>query len=267
MNTAATHHHLQLHPSGAAGDATASFDRSSDREQSPGHGRTSRVSLLSVEPEMLESIPERDRPLARRTLTALRCDLPVGGWALSDLPGVETAHGVLILSGAICRETSLGGRVSAHLFGPGSIILARDGAAISLPWRTQWSSVVDSVVAVLDHRFPSLTQRWPELIEVVQRRLTVQLESAICQAAIAEFSRADDRIIALFWQLADVWGTVRPEGIWITLPLTHRLIGRLVGAERATVSLALSRLSESDLLVRSSKRTWVLSPQSQQALL
>ena len=50
------------------------------------------------------------------------------------------------------------------------------------------------------------------------------------------------------WHLAGRWGHVEPGGIRLALPLTHRLLGRLVGAERPSVSHALTRLSQAGLV-------------------
>jgi CRP-like cAMP-binding protein len=126
--------------------------------------------------------------------------------------------------------------------------------------------VTDSTLAVLEHDFPTFLARWPALSEHVQDQLNVEQEALLCQCAWTGLSRVDDRILALFWHLADIWGRVRPEGVAIPLPLTHRLIGRLVAAERATISLALSRLAADDLLVKIGPRTWLLSHRSQERL-
>ena len=45
-------------------------------------------------------------------------------------------------------------------------------------------------------------------------------------------------------------GSSSPDGILVPLPLTHRLIGQLVGAERPSVSHALARLASADLVTR-----------------
>ncbi len=52
----------------------------------------------------------------------------------------------------------------------------------------------------------------------------------------------------LFWHLAARWGRVEPSGIRLTLPLTHRLLGQLVAAERPSISHALGRLSHAGLV-------------------
>ena len=52
----------------------------------------------------------------------------------------------------------------------------------------------------------------------------------------------------MLWHLAARWGKVELGGIRLSLPLTHRLLGQLVGAERPSVSHALARLAEAGLV-------------------
>ena len=47
------------------------------------------------------------------------------------------------------------------------------------------------------------------------------------------------RLVLLLWHLAARWGRVEPTGIRLWLPLTHRLLGQLVAAERPSISHAL----------------------------
>jgi CRP-like cAMP-binding protein len=70
------------------------------------------------------------------------------------------------------------------------------------------------------------------------------------QRAATCHPRADVRVDLLFWHLAERWGRVEPDGILLPLPLTHRLIGKLVGVERPSVSHALARLARSGLVSR-----------------
>src|SRR6202020_1065324 len=50
------------------------------------------------------------------------------------------------------------------------------------------------------------------------------------------------------WHLAARWGRVEPAGIRLSLPLTHRLLGQLVAAERPSISHALARLSHAGIV-------------------
>jgi CRP/FNR family transcriptional regulator, cyclic AMP receptor protein len=223
-----------------------------------------RVPLMSVEPGFLGCVPERDRSAAALAPMVTRHELPIGSFRPSELSLSSAApFGLLVITGAICRETTLADHASAHLFGPGTIVqLNADTTDASLSWTTRWSCVIDSTVVALDDDFPQYLIRWPALGAIVRQQLASQVEAALRQCALTGLSRVDDRILALFWHLADGWGTVRHDGIAIRLPLTHRLIGRLVAAERATISLGTSRLAERGLLGRTGTRTWLLNPDS-----
>ena len=68
------------------------------------------------------------------------------------------------------------------------------------------------------------------------------------QRAIACQPRLEVRLALVLWHLAARWGKVELGGIRLSLPLTHRLLGQLVGAERPSVSHALARLAEAGLV-------------------
>jgi CRP-like cAMP-binding protein len=99
-------------------------------------------------------------------------------------------------------------------------------------------------VALLDGRFHAAARVWPALSSIVQQRLAAQSRRLAVQAAILALPRVENRVLAILWHLADVFGTVRPEGVLIPLQLTHERLGRLVGAQRPTVTLALRRLCD-----------------------
>ena len=56
------------------------------------------------------------------------------------------------------------------------------------------------------------------------------------------------RLVLLLWHLGARWGRVEPSGLRLSLPLTHRLLGQLVAAERPSISHALGRLARAGLL-------------------
>ena len=57
------------------------------------------------------------------------------------------------------------------------------------------------------------------------------------QAAILALPRVESRVLAILWHLADVFGSVNADGVLVPLKLTHERLGRLVGAQRPTVTL------------------------------
>src|SRR5207245_9485797 len=56
------------------------------------------------------------------------------------------------------------------------------------------------------------------------------------------------RLVLLLWHLAARWGRVEPAGLRLSLPLTHRMLGQLVAAERPSISHALARLSHAGIV-------------------
>jgi hypothetical protein len=80
----------------------------------------------------------------------------------------------------------------------------------------------------------------------------------VASMAIVQVPRLDDRLWMLFWELADRWGRVYPDGVHLDLPLTHELLSHLAAARRPSVSGALTRLAEAGRVKRVG-RSWVLS--------
>ena len=142
-----------------------------------------------------------------------------------------------------------GDRTAAELLGAGDVIQ---------PWRgedeellacdIQWRALVPSRFALLDDAFARRAARWPQITAALLRRAGRRTRRLNLQRAIAAQPRLDVRLALLLWHLAGRWGKVEPGGIRVPLPLTHQLLGRLVGAERPSVSHALARLAEAGLV-------------------
>jgi CRP/FNR family cyclic AMP-dependent transcriptional regulator len=77
--------------------------------------------------------------------------------------------------------------------------------------------------------------------------------------AILHIARAEDRVLALFSDLAERFGHVTNDGIVIDVELTHDLIGQLIGSRRPTVSIALDELSFTGTITRTSNDRWMLN--------
>src|SRR5829696_3463172 len=61
-----------------------------------------------------------------------------------------------------------------------------------------------------------------------------------------------------FLIVADRWGKVTKDGIVIPLKLTHQVLGRIVGAQRPSVTTALKTLTDRGALERAADGAWVL---------
>ena len=103
---------------------------------------------------------------------------------------------------------------------------------------------------MLDESFSERIKAWPQITRALVRREAKRCMDLNVQRAATYHPRADVRVALLLWHLAQRWGKVQRDGVLLPLPLTHRLIGKLVGAERPSVSHALSRLSRSRLVSR-----------------
>lgn len=224
--------------------------------QAPITPPTPGVSLVDADPELFAGIPADDLLLARRHLVRPRFDIPKGRWAPELLRAHEGAFGFLVVEGAIVREVELAGRECAQILGPGDVV--REASLQPLfACPVSWSAPKPSVLTVLDERFTTAAHRWPALSQNLFRRLLEQSERVALHAATAQLPRVERRVVALFWQLAERWGHVTPFGIEVPLELTHEALGRLVGAQRPTVTLALRELAEDGVLTRSADG-WLL---------
>jgi CRP-like cAMP-binding protein len=89
---------------------------------------------------------------------------------------------------------------------------------------------------------------WPQIGHALLRRSERRAEDLGAMRAISCQPRLEVRLVLFLWHLAARWGRVEPGGIHLTLPLTHRLLGQLVAAERPSISHALSRLNDAGLV-------------------
>ena len=97
--------------------------------------------------------------------------------------------------------------------------------------------------------FAERVRPWPQIAErAVPPRRAARRPTLDVLRAISCQPRLEVRLVLLLWHLAARWGRVEPTGIRLSLPLTHRLLGQLVAAERPSISHALRRLSEAGLV-------------------
>jgi CRP-like cAMP-binding protein len=114
-------------------------------------------------------------------------------------------------------------------------------------------------VAVLDQRFVERIVPWPGITTALVSRSARRAQWLARHLAILENPRVDARLLLLFWQLADRWGTVRADGVTVPFQFTHTTLGRLVRAQRPSVTASLHELSERGLLTRRQDgRGWTL---------
>jgi DNA-binding transcriptional ArsR family regulator len=113
-------------------------------------------------------------------------------------------------------------------------------------------------VAILDDRLLQILRAWPSVGRVLLDRSARREAQLSVHRAIAQLPRVDQRLLALFAHVAERWGRVAASGVVVPLQLTHETLGRLIGARRPTVSLALKELSGDGLLERRLDGSWLL---------
>ena len=220
------------------------------------------VALLDEDPELGAALEPDELEHARRLVVVPALTREPGPWDLAaDAP--EPALGLLLLDGLVTVNVVLGDRVASQLAGPGDVLHETGVSDVLLPADVAHFVSERSRMAVLDHRFIAAIRRWPELMLALDERLRVQERRLAVHAAIGKLRRVEDRILALLWHLAERWGRMTPNGIVVPLALTHETIGRLAGAERPTVSLALAELSRTGDVSRRDDGAFVLREGSQ----
>jgi CRP-like cAMP-binding protein len=223
--------------------------------------RAPAVRLLHAMPDWEHAIPVDDRTLAMR---ALRAPVATADKGIFD-PGAgasacNASGSMLVIDGVLLRNTYVRGRVATEIIGAGDVIDTGDDVEPSL-LATTTEYVVHRVatVAFLDERFAAATRRWPALRDAVDEQVGRQRRRGSAHLAILQLPRVEDRIVALFTLLADRWGRVTPGGVVVDLPLTHELIGQLVGGRRPTVTLALATLGTKGAIARQPDGRWLLA--------
>lgn len=200
--------------------------------------------LLDEDDELAAAVPPGDR-IPAWAATAVRvvraapgpCDLGPGFAAAGE------GGGLLVLGGLIAAEMEMWGRTVTELVGEGDV-MARPEQRTDELVVAEWSWRVLSPVrlAVIDEELTRRLDRWPELALSLGQRAWRRTGEAETLRGIASHPRLEVRLALLLWHLASRWGRVDPAGLHLTLPLTHRLLGQLVAAERPSITHAMTRL-------------------------
>jgi CRP/FNR family transcriptional regulator, cyclic AMP receptor protein len=224
-------------------------------------GRAGAVSLVEVDPDLLEDLDSRQaaaarlRAMAHTTLVRPGDDDP---WSWVNNPNGHL--GLLVLDGLLTRNLTLLGRTTVELIGAGDVLRPWDDAAArpSVPRSVDWTVHVPTRIALLDEQLARRVAAWPEIVTALLKRSIQRAQWLEHHLAILENPRVDVRLLLLFWQLADRWGTVGPDGVTVPLRLTHNTLGRLVRAQRPSVTASLHDMIRRGVVERRRDGTWLL---------
>jgi CRP/FNR family transcriptional regulator, cyclic AMP receptor protein len=220
------------------------------------------VALLELDPELGCLLSSERHAVALQELRVRVIRVPTGEWDGSRLTEADPAHfGLLLVDGVLAREVVLMDTVSTELLGPGDVMRPWhiEGSPELLPVQVRWNALSDVRLALIDRAVSAQLGAYPEIGAVIVDRMSERAERLSITQAISQLNRVDQRLLALFWHLAERWGRVAPNGINVPLALSHRLLGELVGARRPTVSTALAELARERQLSRRDDGTWMLT--------
>jgi CRP-like cAMP-binding protein len=209
--------------------------------------------LLDLDDDLAEELEVRMRFSARQHATARILHADVGACDLEELfPRVGDGPGLLLLDGLMAAETRVADRTVTELVGAGDLLqppVRLDDDLVGR--RITWRALSPARLALLDADFADRIRSWPQLNRALSRRAERRTSDLAVLRAISVQPKLEVRLVLLLWHLAGRWGRVEPSGLRLSLPLTHRLLGQLVGAERPSISHALGRLSHAEIVTGS----------------
>jgi CRP/FNR family transcriptional regulator, cyclic AMP receptor protein len=207
-------------------------------------------SLLDADTDFADEFDPRMRMVARQIATVLVVDVPAGECQLcTRFASIAAGPGLLVLDGLIAVDVHVGDRTATELAGAGDLLQPWvDCEDDLIDCEATWRVLLPARIAVLDAAFAERVRPWPQITYALLRRSGKRARDLSVQRAITSHPRLEVRLALMLWHLAERWGRVEPGGIRLSLPLTHRLLGQLVGAERPSVSHALARLADGGLV-------------------
>jgi CRP-like cAMP-binding protein len=231
----------------------------------------SSVSLLRADPDLGSGLAPAELAVAREALVAPCVTLEPRSWSWAERSFREelAKSTMLVLDGLLLSDLVLAGCRSAELIGPGDVLSSPDrrrNADTLLPVDVELTVLEPTRVALLDERLQLACAHWPPVTVALLERMEQRGWRLAKQAAICHLPTVHARLLALFWHLADRWGKVTPDHVLLPLSILHRTLGKMVGAERSTVSLALRQLSDAGLVERRPDGAWMLSGNSRESL-
>jgi CRP/FNR family transcriptional regulator, cyclic AMP receptor protein len=221
---------------------------------------TTRRSLVDLDPDLFGGLGPRE--LARvREIGAHVVEIGTGRWD-PHFSAPDAGLGLLVLDGLLTRSFCLGDEFATELVGAGDLIRpweTGEDESMIVPGSVSWSVLIPTRLAVLGRQLASAAADCPGLVAALLGRAGRRSRSQGILTAIAHMKRTDARVLLLLWHVAERWGRVTSGGVLVPIRLTHQRIAELVGAQRPSVTAALSRMTARGLVRRTANRGYLLT--------
>jgi CRP/FNR family transcriptional regulator, cyclic AMP receptor protein len=211
------------------------------------------IRVLDASPDLRHGLDAHHAAAATLQVVARTVELRPGDWTPPAVPINRGGHPtLLVIEGILSRTITLAGRTVIELLGDEDLLQPADDVAeaTSVPAEIVWTVLRPTRVALLDESFARRVSAWPPISAALLARTVARSRWHARHLAILDQPRLDMRLVLLFWELADRWGTVARDGVSVPLPLTHQMLGRIVRAQRPSVTAALRQLRERGFLSR-----------------
>jgi CRP/FNR family transcriptional regulator, cyclic AMP receptor protein len=224
--------------------------------------RQETVCLLDALPEVVAQIDPADLERARGELEAPLLVHGEGEWPAPVADVFDPlAMGIFVMDGLMARHVRLGDTKTTELVGPGDVLRPPEYEAtgdVRFPAGIGITVLEPVRLAILDREVTAVVCRWQPVVTWIVTA-AVRRSFALAELlALSHLRRVDARLIVLFWQLAYRFGRVQPEGVSVPLRLTHETLGRVVGAQRPSVTTALNQLEAAGRVSRREGGGWLI---------
>lgn len=220
-----------------------------------------RESLLTLDRDLAKGLRDDDERRARDELRADVLRVDAGTW--DPGPSSEPAQGgfgLFVADGFLVRSVTLGHRSAGELIGPGDVLRPwqEDQPQSSYPLTSRWRVLAPTTLAVLGREATHNLCGFPSIIAQLAERMCERTRRQAGYHVISQLAAVEHRILLALWHMADEFGRVRRDGVHVPVPMTHEVLGMIVGARRPTVTAALGTLVDRGLLEVSRREGWLL---------
>ncbi len=205
-------------------------------------------SLLDLDRGLAAALPDGQRERARAALRARTRTLERGAWdAIGDYGDRASWMGLLVTDGFLSRRTTCGEETVGEIVGPGDLLRPWDHDAeypVVDGISTTRQVLAAMTIAIIDEDLATRIAAWPQLTVAILARIGRRDRWLALRLLVSQLPGLELRVLYLLWHIAERWGEAGEGVLRIPAPLTHEHIGELIGAQRPSVSNAVSALRE-----------------------